>query len=259
MKNYYPKAITIYIVVILAVILLSSRCIKIEEVVMPYYDTTYVIIKDSSRVLVSDTVITFINDTNYIVIYIYDTIRTITIGSQEWMDKDLHTLYYNDGTAIKLSYDNNDWSLNEPACCYYLNDSKNGILYNWYAVETGKLCPIGFRVSSEDDWKQLETFLGPDDIRGGKLKEKGLTHWKYPNLHATDEYGWTAIPTYFRYYNGEWGIDNFYTFQAANYWTSTIEPNDDLPIYKRLQYDNGYILWYRHGRTMGFAVRCIKN
>jgi len=181
------------------------------------------------------------------------------IGSQTWMKYDLEATRLNDGTEIKLASDNTDWALNEPACCYYLNDNKNGMLYNWYAVETGKLCPIGFRVPSEDDWNQLEAFLGPEDIRGGKLKEKGLTHWKYPNLHATDEYGWTAIPTYFRYYNGEWGVDDFSTFQAANYWTSTIEPVDDLPIYKRLQYDNGAILWYRHGRTMGFAVRCIKE
>jgi len=39
-------------------------------------------------------------------------------------------------------------------------DSKNGALYNWYTVKTGKLCPTGWHMPSDEEWKQLEMALG---------------------------------------------------------------------------------------------------
>ena len=261
MNKIYNRVLMIYVIIVLAVvILLSSRCTKIEEVILPYYDTTFVVITDSNRILISDTIRTYINDTNFIIIYIYDTIQTVTIGSQQWMDKDLHTLYYNNGDPIKIAVNDADWSLNEAACCYYLNDDKNGILYNWYAVNTGKLCPDGFHVPSEYDWNVLADFLGDPNIAGGKLKEKGYDHWYPPNLYATDEYGFKAIPAWFRYYNGQFAktTDSF-TSQSTIYWSSSIDSESGLPVYRQLQYNTGNFIRYRHGMTMGFTLRCLKD
>ncbi len=69
--------------------------------------------------------------------------NTVTIGTQVWMVENLKVTKYNDGTAIPLV--TTTWvGLLTPAYCYYDNDEamhKNtyGALYNWYAVNTGKL------------------------------------------------------------------------------------------------------------------------
>lgn len=55
---------------------------------------------------------------------------------------------------------------------------------------------------SDNEWQQLVMFLDPDAasgfgeslIAGGKLKEKGTTHWLTPNEGATNESGFTSLP-----------------------------------------------------------------
>ena len=74
--------------------------------------------------------------------------KTVTIGTQTWFAENLKTTKYNDGTAIPNVTDNTAWSNlgTTGAQCDYNNTPTNSItygkLYNWYAVNTGKLCPI---------------------------------------------------------------------------------------------------------------------
>ena len=81
--------------------------------------------------------------------------KTIMIGNQIWMAENLKTTKLNDGTQILRVTDKLTWSkLNIPAYCWDNNDDgeKNkqyGVLYNWYTVETGKLCPTGWHVPSD--------------------------------------------------------------------------------------------------------------
>jgi len=116
--------------------------------------------------------------------------KTIQIGSQIWMAENLKTTRYNDGSNIPLVTDNTAWSnLTTPGYCWYNNDAatyKNvyGALYNWYAVNTGKLCPSGWHVPSEYEWTLLVNYLGGVYAAGGKLKETGTTHWYSPNAGA---------------------------------------------------------------------------
>ena len=78
--------------------------------------------------------------------------RTIQIGTQVWMAENLKTTKYNDGNSIPNVTDNTTWrNLATPAYCYYNNDgvtnkSIYGALYNWFTVNTGKLCPTGWHV-----------------------------------------------------------------------------------------------------------------
>jgi uncharacterized protein (TIGR02145 family) len=92
--------------------------------------------------------------------------RTIQIGAQTWMAENLKTTRYDDGNAIPNIIDNSLWvTLKTGAYRWYNNNKfayKNlyGALYNWYTVRTGKLCPVGWHVPSDDEWKQLEMALG---------------------------------------------------------------------------------------------------
>ena len=95
----------------------------------------------------------------------YDTI-VFNYGytSQTWMVQNLKTTKYNDGSSIPHVNGSTDWStLLTPAYCWY-NDSikyKNtyGALYNSYAVQTGKLAPIGWHVPTDGDFQALMNFL----------------------------------------------------------------------------------------------------
>ena len=125
--------------------------------------------------------------------------NTVTIGTQCWLQENLKTTKYKDGTSIPLVTDNSAWgSLSTPGYCWYNNDDtyKNtyGALYNYYTVLTNNLCPSGWHVATEREWSTLVTYLGGASIAGGKLKESGTTHWVTPNTGANNETGFIALP-----------------------------------------------------------------
>ena len=141
---------------------------------------------------------------------------------QYWMATNLKSTKFNDGTVIPLVSDNTAWSkLNTYGYCWYNNDISNkatyGALYNWYTVNTGKLCPTGWHAPTLDEWKTLTDFLGGSNAAGGKLKETGTTHWISPNKGATNEIGFTALPGGYRSSNGTF----YYMGSYCKLWLST--------------------------------------
>jgi uncharacterized protein (TIGR02145 family) len=190
--------------------------------------------------------------------------KTIGIGDQEWMAQNLATTHYNDGSAIPLETNNANWAdLTTPAYGWYkeLNGSTKseykdiyGAYYNWYAVETGKLCPSGWHVPSDEEWKQLEMYLGSSN-QGGKLKETGTIHWKNPNMGATNEFGFTAMPAGFRY-----SVNGYYhpLGEMSFWWTST-KVSSYSAWFRLISYDNGDITRQSSYFQGGYCVRCIKD
>jgi uncharacterized protein (TIGR02145 family)/uncharacterized repeat protein (TIGR02059 family) len=179
---------------------------------------------------------------------------TITIGTQIWMAQNLKTTRFNDGTPIPLVTDT--WgSATTPAYCWYNNDQtgfKNtyGALYNWYTVETGKLCPNSWHVPRDDEGYTLINYLGGFDIAGGKIKETGFLHWMSPNTGASNETGFTALPGGYR----DWTFIDLGIL--CNLWTSTAT---NVALYMQIGYNSSslYILSYSKG--IGRSVRCIKD
>jgi uncharacterized protein (TIGR02145 family) len=131
------------------------------------------------------------------------TYKTVTIGTQMWMAENLKATKYNDGTPIPLAKIDPEWPSNRASgYCWYDNDEakyKNiyGALYNQFTVSSDKLCPIGWSVPGNEDWKILEEFLYNDndeeDMQGGRLKEAGTNHWASPNAGATNSCGVYSI------------------------------------------------------------------
>ena len=186
--------------------------------------------------------------------------NTVTIGSQTWMAENLRSIKLNDGTQIPYVVNRTTWSnLTTPAYSYYADDSvtykaKAGALYNWYTVDTKKLCPTGWRVPSDADWVTLQTYLGTDSLAGGKLKETATYHWYSPNLYATNSTGFTAIPCGYRFYNGSYNNFGF----SGNWWSST-SYSTPFAWYRYLSYTSGAIGKNYYDKVYGFSVRCIKN
>ena len=146
---------------------------------------------------------------------------TIKIGQQEWMVENLKTTTYNDGTPIPNVTDNSGWAnLSSAAYSWVGNDVANkdvyGALYNWYAVDSMKLCPAGWSIPSSDSWSSLTDTEGGKLVAGGRMKEVGTTLWQAPNTGATDESGFSARPAGARDLTGAF----VYKGQYAFWWCS---------------------------------------
>jgi len=109
--------------------------------------------------------------------------NTVLIGSQWWMAQNLKTIHYKTGNTpadlIPNVTDNTAWSLlTTPAYSWYFNDPstyKNiaGAIYNWYAVNTGNLCPTGWHAPSDDEYKTMEMFLGMTQVQADAALDRG--------------------------------------------------------------------------------------
>ncbi len=185
--------------------------------------------------------------------------KTVRIGTQTWMTENLRATKLTDGTPIPIVSDKSAWIiLTTPACCMYNNDTtfkrEYGMLYNGYAVNTNKLCPAGWHISTDTEWKTLTESLGGDKVAGGKLKESGTSHWYGPNKLATNESGFTALPGGTRYTNGL-----FFTIKGIGYWW-TYSGSDILNgWYRSMSSADGAISRNYIDSTNGFSVRCIMN
>jgi uncharacterized protein (TIGR02145 family) len=187
--------------------------------------------------------------------------KTVSIGPKVWMAENLKTIKYNDNTAIPLVTDNIAWSsLITPGYCWYNNDATTykaiyGALYNWHAVNTGKLCPTGWHLPSNDEWTTLITLLGGETITGSKMKETGTVHWACPNSDAINSSGFSGLPGGLRNFSS--GI--FYAIHNNGHWWSTTESSTNTAWYLDLNSDNSNVYRYGVYKTYGFSIRCIKD
>ncbi len=191
-----------------------------------------------------------------------NTYRTVQLWDKWWMAEDLKVTHYSDGTPIPKVEDNTEWNnLTGPGYCWYDNDSANysatyGAIYNWYAVETGKLCPSGWYVPSDAEWTSLSDRLGGFEYAGGRLKEEGTAHWTEPNTGATDLAGFKALPGGMRRNYGAFnGIGG-----GAYWWTSsTSQYNQDNAWNRNIGYNRADLTQRADNKRYGFGVRCVKD
>jgi uncharacterized protein (TIGR02145 family) len=135
--------------------------------------------------------------------------RTVRIGSQWWMAENLRATRYSDGTPIEsYIYDDDEANL-----------GAYGRMYRWTATmrlpagtdsipaRVQGAAPAGWHIPTDAEWRELTNALGGEAAAGGKLKENGTAHWNSPNSGATNESGFTAVPSGYRgfgtlgYYN----------------------------------------------------------
>ena len=187
--------------------------------------------------------------------------KTVQIGTQTWMAENLKTTKYNDGTQIPHVTDISTWiMLDSPSYCWYNNmiENKNlvGAHYNWYAVNTSKLCPAGWHVPTDYEFTTLTDYLGGLKVAGAKLKEAGFTHWEEPNAGATNSSGFTAIPAGQRR-----GIQGTFTgLGLYDSWWSSSEYNIYKSWYRSVATINTEV-WRSSGalKQTGTSIRCVKD
>jgi uncharacterized protein (TIGR02145 family) len=187
---------------------------------------------------------------------------SVTICNQTWMKNNLDVTAYRNGDPIPQVSNPAAWyTLTTGAWCYYNNDPANGAvygkLYNWYAVNDPRgLAPQGWHIPSDAEWTTLTDCLGGTIVAGGKLKEKGIKHWSFPNTNATNSSRFTALPA-----GNLNSIDGLFFNQGllSSYWSSTAF-GFNAAFYRRLFYNSGNVGSFGGAfASDGLSVRCIKD
>jgi uncharacterized protein (TIGR02145 family) len=188
--------------------------------------------------------------------------NTMTIGTQTWMAENLTTTKYLNGdligTTSSPTLDITSESTPEYQWAYggdHSSADTYGRLYTWFVVmDARNICPAGWHVPSTSDWQVLIAYLGGEGNAGGKLKETGLVHWQSPNLGATNETGFGALPTGLR------GIDGTFIeiHQYSPWWSTTELSPTDARVWST-GYLEGTAFSLNNSKNTGYSVRCLKN
>lgn len=200
--------------------------------------------------------------------------RTVTIGTQEWMADNLRTTKYNDGTDISLVTNSFIWqTLETPGYAIYAIDDFEvyGYLYNWYVVNTCKVCPSGWHVPSDEEWSELIDYLvvngyNSDGTQISNSVAKSLAakdYWSESdtdgapgnNLSLNNSTGFSAVGGGYR--------DDFGRFQGFNamgkFWSSTLSEYPTSAYYYNISYNTRNVLRHTLYITNGFSIRCVKD
>jgi uncharacterized protein (TIGR02145 family) len=213
--------------------------------------------------------------------------NTIIIGNQEWSVENLRTTKFNDGTPIQHVTSSTEWEdLNTPGRCFWANDSvtyaeKYGALYNWFTIynqfaeEKQKLAPIGWHISTDDDWNQLVEYLKTNGYNwdgttsGYKIAKALATQTDWLSTQTSEEgsigndlsknntSGFSALPGGFRNRNG-----NFGNLGSQGYWWSATEERATNAWNRRLvccSTSANYPYGYPYDKGWGFSVRLVRD
>ena len=182
-----------------------------------------------------------------------------TIGTQVWMTKNLAYLPSVVGPVTG--------SETEPYYYVYgysgtvvseakatTNYSTYGVLYNWTAAQSA--CPSGWHLPSDAEWTTFTNDLGGASVAGGKLKEAGTAHWNSPNIGATNESGFTALPGGYRTANGVFG-----TIGIGGRWWSSPQSDGNDAWCRTLASNSSRCRVDRndYNKERGFSVRCVRD
>ena len=186
--------------------------------------------------------------------------KTVQIGEQRWFAENLR---FN----VKGSFCYDEKSYN---CDTY------GRLYNWAATrmlvdfynntsikkikkinKIHDVCPMGWHVPSNKEWKIMKSFVGKkgkSDGVGISLKSSELWERELRIPGGSDEFGFNAIPAGERYFIGEY-MD---LRSSAQFWASN-ELDAGGATFWRLSYDSRTIDQVYESKENAVSVRCVED
>ncbi len=131
--------------------------------------------------------------------------KYVKIGNQYWMSENLR---FKPDSGNYWVYSN-----------FEINIKTHGYLYDWETANN--VCPTGWHLPSNDEWKELSDELGGSGVAGGKMKVAGTSYWNPPNEGATNSSGFSALPS-----GSYMGNDIFDGMgNLTHFWSSEISLN----------------------------------
>jgi uncharacterized protein (TIGR02145 family) len=148
-------------------------------------------------------------------------------------------------------------------------------MYNWFAVNTGNLCPTGWHVPTDLEFEAMELYLGM--APGGLLGQvdawgwrgtdqgtqmKSITLWNNAG-NGTNTSGFNALPGGYRF-AGDGSFNN--VGDLSYWWTSdfdiatTFSPTViGTGWYRRMDGDHTDVYRATTLQTAGKYIRCVQN
>lgn len=191
----------------------------------------------------------------------------VEIGDQCWFAENLQTEHYANGDLLEGDLSDGEWSsITSGAQAVRNNDDSNlpsrGRLYNWAAVaDTRGLCPSGWHIPTDSEWKTLELELGMPLSEVEASGERGSNEGQAlkaspsdsPSWNGNNSSGFNAYPGGARDNNGGYYAGTSDSFM----WTST-PFNENSAWIRDLDSDTS-IERYNWSTRYGFSVRCVKD
>jgi Fibrobacter succinogenes major domain (Fib_succ_major). len=205
---------------------------------------------------------------------------TVLIGNQCWMQENLRTTHYANGTSINLGSSTSTTT----AYRYYPNNNSSnvstyGYLYNWKAVMGSSsssssnpsgvqgICPTGWHVPSNAEWTQLVNYLktqsqyqcGSSTANIGKSLaatsgwNSSSTTCAVGNTQANNNSsGFSAKPA-----GCYWGTYGY--MGAESLFWSTNESTSESAYFQRLKYNSAISDNGSDTKVHGYSVRCVRD
>jgi uncharacterized protein (TIGR02145 family) len=203
--------------------------------------------------------------------------QTVQIGSLVWTTQNIRTTKYKDGTPITNGTDDAVWSNDTTgAYCFYNKSTdaayqqKWGALYNWYAANSGKLAPAGWRVPTPADWDTLFSYLsvngyGFDGVLWSGEVPKTMaakTDWVADtttgvignDLTQNNSSGFSALPGGSRTSGGAFDGQGLYS-----YWWLPKELDSSNGWFRRIDNSDNMGMYYISAKSCGFSIRLVRD
>jgi len=196
---------------------------------------------------------------------------TAQIGTREWMLENLRVIRYSNGDPIPRVDAAFDWQYaEEGAWSYPQLDAQGqaalyGPLYNGYVIGGARnVCPAGWHVPSEDDWRSLEQAVGVPEAELGNTGVRGvaqgaggalktLAYWQPPNSGANNSSGFSARPGGLRAgFDGGFYDDGY----SGYFWVNT---GSGQSMVRTLAHDHAGVGRVQTNLRSGASIRCVKD
>ena len=166
--------------------------------------------------------------------------KKVEIGGQVWMAENLN--YAAEGSKC---YDNKTE-----------NCAKYGRLYDDYTAYD--VCPAGWRLPFDAEWKMLEDYVGGSEMAGKKLKSSN--GWE-GNGNGTDEYGFSALSGGLGFSGGRFD-GKFNSAGSSGIWWGMENGAKHrlVRIVRRMEFDKDSVYRYLGPwKTNLYSVRCVQD
>jgi uncharacterized protein (TIGR02145 family) len=202
--------------------------------------------------------------------------KTVKIGNQEWMVRNLKVTKLNDGKKIPHIKKWQKWlKTKSPAYCMYEYNKDYigfGCYYNYYAIETNKLCPDGWHIPSAADWRKLIDSFGGTETAGIALKYNDEDIWTKPTIGPATNRGFMTSNAD-KSFKAPTNSSLFYGFAGGQvdskgesrgltyhgYWWSADSFYSDQATYFYMSYNKNVADFFHGEKGKGLNVRCVKD
>jgi uncharacterized protein (TIGR02145 family) len=198
------------------------------------------------------------------------TYLLVAIGNQCWLRENL-----NIGEMIEGGEAQSNNQLIEKYC--YNDDTANcekyGGLYQWQEIMnyfplqgTQGICPNGWHIPSDDDWKELEGYADTHYDVGDPIWDENEFRGFDAGKHLKSLLGWTEngngdnLFDFKARASGFWesGVSFSSETEEGYFWSSTHDSGLNAAV-RKLSFDSHQVSRNYHWEEAAFSVRCLRN